>query len=293
MLQAGEKAKDAIYYYDKVIQAKPLDPRAMQALYEKGRMLRDSLNDWNGALKTFQLLADAFPSASERNAWMLEIADCQLSLGNPAEAEILFENTLHEEQKKTDGNWLSPLFFLARTFYFEGRFQDSMELLKTLTAETLNLKLCQDRVLNDALDLRLFLTEFTDPFPECVRLYARAEFLQKQSRLLDAVAALDSLMDGFSLTPVVARAYLKKAEILNQMARFDESKSNLNAFLRLYPNHIEAENAILMLGKVNEKTGQYTEALAQFDKILKQYPNGLAAEEARTGIRKLREKQGK
>jgi tetratricopeptide (TPR) repeat protein len=287
------RAKDAVNYYDKVIQENSLGPLAMQALYEKGCLLRDSLNDWNGALKTFQRLVDAFPSAAQRNVWMLEIGDCQLSLGNPAGAEILFKNALQEEQKKTEGNWLPPLFFLARTLYFEGRFQESMELLKTLTAKTLNPKLCQDRKLNDALDLRLFLAEYAEPFPVCVRLYARAEFLQKQSRLPEAASALDSLLDGFTSSPILPLVYFKKAEILNQMARFDESKSNLIAFLRLYPNHIEAEKTILMLGKVEEKTGHNAEALSHYDRILKQYPYGLGAEEARIRIRKLGEKQGK
>jgi tetratricopeptide (TPR) repeat protein len=287
------RVEDAVNYYYNVIQENPRDYGAMQALYEKGCLLRDSLNDWNGALETFQRLANAFPSAPQRNAWMLEIGDCQLTLGNLAEAETLFKNVLQTEQKKTEGNWLTPLFFLARTLYFEGRFQESMELLKTLSTETLNPKLCQDRMLNDALDLRLFLTEYAEPFPACVRLYARAEFLEKQSRLTDATASIDSLLDEFPSSPILPLVYLKKAEILYQTARFEESKSNLNAFLRLYPNHVEAENAALMLGKIEEKTGHDAEALSDYDKILRQYPHGLAAEEARAGVRKLQEKQGK
>jgi tetratricopeptide (TPR) repeat protein len=291
--RSEKKYQDAIFYYDKVIESKSLNTSVMQSLFEKGCIMRDSLNDWNGALAAFQSLVAAFPSAPQRNVWMLEIGDCELSLGDLGKAEILFRQALQEEQKKTEGNWLPTLVLLATTLYYEGRFQNSLELLDTLVVENLNSKLYQDLLLNNALDLRLFLKEFADRFPDGVRLYARAESLQRQSRLKEAVVALDSLLDGFSSNPIAPQCYLKKAELMDQMVRYDESKSDLNTFLRLYPNYVEADRAALMLGKLYEKMGQYAEALNQYDRIIIQYPNSLAAEEARTKIQGVQKKSEK
>jgi tetratricopeptide (TPR) repeat protein len=289
-LQAQKNYREALYYYEETIGQNPDPVLTRQALLEKGRLSLAVLEDPNDAKNTYQILIKKFPLAPEHDQWMLELGQCELMLGNFSAAESDFQAVLESERRKSGGNWIPPTVLLAQNHYYQGRIDETMKDLDQLSLQNLNVKFYQDPLLNDALELKIFLREYGGRCRECVRLFAEAEFSQKQRRLKEAITVLDSISGMLGGNGFEAEVLYKKAEIVFQLTRYKESLEIIRQFLREYPAHPKTLQIMLLSAEANEKIGEYGEALDQYDRILREYPNTLAAEESRTRIQALQEK---
>jgi outer membrane protein assembly factor BamD (BamD/ComL family) len=133
----------------------------------------------------------------------------------------------------------------------------------------------------------MFLKEYYGSCPECVRLYARAEFKEKQKKLVEASAVLDSISAVSAGSGLEAEVLLKKAEIAFQMARYGESRELIRRFRNQYPAHPKTLQAMMLSAGVAEKTGNERDAVDQYDRVLREFPNTLSAEESKERIRAL------
>jgi tetratricopeptide (TPR) repeat protein len=224
--------------------------------------------------------------APEYTDWLVEIGNCELGLGNTGVAKANFLRA-YKDKKKRGEEWISALTALARTLYFESDFIGSLKLLDTLLTGRIDLKFYQEPSFNDAIDLRLFLIEYAKRAPECLKIFARAEYFQEQCRLKDAIATIDSLIDGYPDNPILPEAYFKKSEILFILKQYPECKSNLEFYLTQFPNHFWADRAMQYLGTIYEKLGQFSDAMKYYDLILKEHPESLFTDEIRSRIDEL------
>lgn len=289
-LQSQKKYREALFYYEETIGQNSDPVLIRQALLEKGRLSLVLLKDPNDAKNTFQVLIQRFPLAPEHDQWMLELGECDQMLGNFSAAESGFQAVLESERRKSGGNWIPPMVLLARNYYYQGQFDETMKILDQLSSQNLNIKFCQDTLLNDGLELKMFLMEYGGRCRECIRLFAEAEFSQKQGRLKEALTVLDSISDRLGGDGFRAEVLFKKAEIVFQLTRYQESLEIISQFLKEYPAHPKTLQMLVLSAEGNEKMGDYGGALDRYDRILREYPNSLAAEESKNRILALQEK---
>ena len=288
--QAQKNYKEALHFYEKVIGLNPDPGFFKEALLKKAQLSMNFLDDYHGAIQTLKILIDKFPHSPEHDGWMVEMGKCDLALGNFVSAESAFQAALESEKKRSEGKWIPPLALLARTYFYQNKLDESQKLLNQLSMDNLKPAFYQDPLLNDALELKIFITQYQDRCPDGVRFFAQAEFLQKQKRLKEALSALDSIPERCNENGIQAEAIFKQADILLKMTQYAECRSLVSLFLKKYPDHLKAGQAMSLLAKTYEETGYFAEAINQYDRIIREYPNTLAAEESRTRIQILQEK---
>jgi tetratricopeptide (TPR) repeat protein len=286
-LQSQKKYREAVSFYNEIIENNSDGSMVLSALREKGRVCLFFLEDYTEAENAFQVLISKFPGSAELDRWKLDFGRCEMILGNFAAAETIFQNALESEKGRTGGNWIEPAVLLAQTRYYRADIEESMKALDQLSIRDMNAEDLRNPLLNDALELKMFLMEYYGRCPECVRLYARAELRQKQKRPADALAVLDSLSTLFAGNGMEAEALLKKAEIAFQLARYDESRELTRRFLSLYPAHPKTLQALMLSAGIEEKRGNERDAMDRYDRVLREYPNTLSAEESKEHLRAL------
>jgi tetratricopeptide (TPR) repeat protein len=286
-LRSQKKYAEAILHYNEIIGRNPDRTMALKALQEKGRISMLFLEDFNEAKNAFQNLITKFPDSAERSRWRLDFGRCEMMLGNFAAAESLFQDVMQSEKGKAGGNWIQPAVLLAETRYYGTHIDDALKTLNQLSTDEVNGQGLRDPWLNDGLELKMFLGEYYGRCPECVRMYARAEFKQKQKRPVEALAVLDSIPNSQAGNGMGAEVLFKKAEIMFQLARYDESRGLIRQFRNQYPGHPKILQALMLSAGADEKTGNDQSALDLYDKVLSEYPNTLSAEESKERIRAL------
>jgi tetratricopeptide (TPR) repeat protein len=288
--QAQKKYREALFYYNEAIDKKTDRALTLKALQEKGRISMVFLEDFNEAKIAFQVLISNFPNSAELGQWTLDLGRCEMMLGNLAGADSIFQDVLESEKRKVGGNWIQAAVLLAETRYYRTDIDESMKVLDQLSSPEVNGEYLRDPLFNDALELKMFLREFYGRCPECVRLYARAEFKQKQKKLVEASAVLDSISAFFAGNGMEAEVLLKKAELAFQLARYKESRELIQRFQDQFPDHPKTLQALMLSAGVAEKTGNERDAVDQYDRVLREFPYTLSAEESKEHIRALQER---
>ena len=285
--QSQKKYREALPYYNEIIVNNSDRAMVLNALREKGRISLVFLEDFKEARSAYQALIANFPNSDEQGRWKLDLGRCEMMLGNFTEAETVFHEALESEKRKAGGKWITPAVLLAETRYYRTNIDESIKALDELSIRDVNGENLRDPLLNDALELKMFLVEYNGRCPDCVRLYARAEFKQKQKRLIEALEILDSLTTKFPGNGMDAEVLLKNAEIAFQLGRYGESRERIQRFQNQYPGHPKMLRALMLSAEVAEKTGNQRDALAQYDRVLREYPHTLSAEESKERIRDL------
>jgi tetratricopeptide (TPR) repeat protein len=281
--------EEALHFFDKAIGSNPDPGFLKEALLNKAQVCMNDLGDYRGAIQSLKILIDKFPRSPEQMGWVVEMGKGHLALGNLISAESAFRAALETEKSSPDVNWIPPLAMLSRTYFYQNKLDESLKLLNRLSVNNLNSALYQDPLLNDALELKIFIEEYRYRCPDGVRLFAEADFFQIQNRLKDAISVLDSIPDRCSENGIQAESLLKKAEIYRKMGQFSECRSWASVFLKKYPDHLKASEAMGLIARTYDQTGHDAEAIIQYDRIIREFPNTLAAEESRNRIHVLRE----
>jgi tetratricopeptide (TPR) repeat protein len=285
--QAQKKYREALDCYNEIIDTNKDRTMVLKALQEKGRISMVFLEDFNGAKNSYQVLMSNFPNSAEQGQWKLDLGRCEMMLGNFAGAETFFKEVLESEKGTAGGRWIPPAVLLAETRYYRTNIDESMKVLDQLSSRDVKVEDFRDPLFNDALELKMFLKEYYGRCPECVRMYARAEFKQKQKKLVEASAVLDSISAVFAGNGMEAEVLFKKAQIAFQLDRFGECRELIQRFQNQYPAHPKTLQAMMLSAVVAEKTGNERQAVDQYDRVLREFPHTLSAEESKERIRAL------
>ncbi len=287
--EARKRFQEAIETYDKIYREYPQGSLTLQVLYRKGLLQMNEMVDVPGAIATFQLIIDQFPSGTYHNEARLALGSCMICQGDLDQAEQIFKESLDRSKQETGIGDVKPLVRLAEVYYFRGEFEKVMSLLDNLKAGEIGAEAMQDPVLNDGLNLRLFVKEYFPQNPDPLLLFARAEFFEKQRKYEQALTVLDSLLTTYPDGPIVADALFKKGEIRIQTEAFRESLNSLSELLARFPKSLLADRSIERMGWIYEKMGDPQKALEQYEALLTGYPHSFYADDIRQRIRKIEE----
>ena len=289
--EASEQFSEAVEAYHRISDTYPRDALAIKSLFRKGIIQRDELFDLDGAIETFQALANRFPSTGEGKAGLLELGGCHVARGDLDRAEMIFQQALENANKKDGRQWLRALIRLADAFYLHERFEETLTLLEDLTSDKIDPDAMQDPALNDGLDLRLFLQSHVRRSPEALNYLARGDFSLRQRRYPQATVILDSLLTRWPDDPLAAESLFKKGQTHILQEQFKEGLASFDTLLIRFPHHLLADQALERIGWIYERTGDLPKAQARYETLLVSYPQSFRADDVRRRIRRIEKDQ--
>jgi tetratricopeptide (TPR) repeat protein len=174
---------------------------------------------------------------------------------------------------------------VAQASYYKGDFKWAESQLKILKASTSQL------IANDALDLKLVISDFKDEdsLQTALKLYAKADLLAFQNKKEAAILLLDKILAEHKTEPIVAQALFKQAQLYTELSKFEKAETNYETLIANYSAGILIDDAYFKLAQLYENTlNQPEKAKVFYEKIIFNHADSIYFVDARKHYRALR-----
>ncbi|MEL7361808.1 MAG: tetratricopeptide repeat protein [Bacteroidota bacterium] len=273
----------ALDSYRRYVQQNPTGPFAESALQRMAALQQTVFRDYAQAEALLRDLA--------RTSRVPEtVAEARLSLGtlaflrdDLARARIAFQQV--EEEVRIGEAAERARLELARLDFYVGDLDGALSRVRAMNENTAT------QVANDAITLKLLLTEHKGPDSANVALttYAEAARYARQQRPTEALAVLDQMAADFAQHPIADEAAFLRAEALREAGRTDEALVVLDALPEAFPRSYLGDRALFLRAQILELDRRDLDAARQaYTDLLTRYPGSLLLPEARSRIRALR-----
>lgn len=222
-------------------------------------------------------------SLNDRSECKIELADIYLFTGEVWEASLLYQQVYQDFKNDVLGQ--EAKFRNTKLSFYIGEFKwagAQADVLKAATSKFIS---------NDAIALSLLISENYDPDSNTVALekYARAELFDFRNDEVRALASLDSIITIFGYHPILPFVLYKKSLIKIKQGQFTEADTLLATLVRIYPEAVLADEALMKRGELNRsKLNNPVAARACYQQVIDSYPASVFVPEARRQFRILR-----
>jgi tetratricopeptide (TPR) repeat protein len=277
VLEADGKCEQAIETYKAFIHDFPGDSQAPLAKYRIGVVRLDGLSDPKGGLVYFEsLVASDVPGPVRLDSKFL-VAECNLRLGNIAEAS----RTLGEIVKGSASD--RALFSLGEALYYEGEFDSAVVLFERVVNEH-----PQSEYVNDALARSVFVASAGGD-KESLQRFALAERLLYSREYDSAIEGFKSLLADEPESKVADDCVLRIAEALEGKRSYNEAIAAYRDLASLYPKSTLRPEAQRRIGELfAERLGDKKTAIAELENVLLNYPDYVLSGTVRNRIEELK-----
>lgn len=276
--------QNLIQDYDQLIRDLGLSSVSLEAMKSKALLHAFYLDEKDTAIRLLQKIIDRPRADAELVATAkLDLGDIYILMDQPWESTLLY-GQVEKSAKETPIGHLAKLKN-AKLSYYKGDFelaQSHLDVLKLATSREIS---------NDAISLSLLIQNNIafDTTEEAMRDYAAVDLILFQNKKSQALVHLDSMIvkyPGHSLTDEI---WWRKANILLELGRFEESVTLLNQIVTQYSYDILSDDAYFLMGTVLEDyLNRPNEAMEIYQSLLVKYPGSLYTAEARQRYRSLR-----
>ncbi|MBA4313464.1 MAG: hypothetical protein C0417_12645 [Chlorobiaceae bacterium] len=177
----------------------------------------------------------------------------------------------------------AALLQLAKIDYYNLKFQSAIEKLSTLSSNSFS-----DEA-NDALLLKLFISENQTQSEDGLKEYARADFLRAQNKISESLTLFKVVADKFPLSGIQEQSLMSIGDLQVRQHNFSEALTTYDTLTARFPESVLLDRVIMKTGMVGEYgVKNKTIAIDAYQKLLSKLPNSIYANEARRRIRALR-----
>ena len=275
--------KGAIAAYRGIVNEYPKTEIAARSLLQVARMMFDryfNLDEARASLDAVRTQYAGFiPVVMEAELLLGEVmlADGDLDKSETCYNRLLAFRTVGREMQE------KARFRLAELAYFRGHFSEAVAGLQDLT------KNAADNITNDALELLLFVQENQKADSVALQQFAKADLLQRQHRLSEALKADEVIRDKYRETPLIDEALMNIGDLYANMGRYADAAAAYDSLLTGFPESIVLDRAVMKLARIYQRGLHDTpKAIDAYQQLLVKYPNSIYASEARKAIRELR-----
>lgn len=220
----------------------------------------------------------------------LQQAEVKLELGDILVLQEKFNEALiyfTQIQRTLKNSTISQQarYKVAQASYYKGDFKWAESQLKILKASTSQL------IANDALDLKLVISDFKDEdsLQTALKLYAKADLLAFQNKKEAAILLLDKILAEHKTEPIVAQALFKQAQLYTELSKFKKAETNYETLIANYSTGILIDDAYFKLAQLYENTlNQPEKAKVFYEKIIFNHADSIYFVDARKHYRALR-----
>jgi tetratricopeptide (TPR) repeat protein len=281
-LQIVPSYNKAISLYLSLAYDYPKSEIAPRALYRVGLIRYQKFFDLDGAVSVFDSVLTLVPSGPMVPTIKELMGDIFTAKGDMNEASHYYTAVATASEALPDLR-AEGRFRLAELQYFSGNFDSSLTILQQISQN-----FGSDEA-NDALRLEYFITANKVGFSEPLKEFAHAEFLSRQKKLSEAIAAMNDLITNFSTSPLAGNALMKKGDWSVTIGKFDDALDAYNKLITDFPKNILCDEAQFNIAEVYQyHVKDTTKAIHAYEQVLASYPQSLLADKARKRIRMLR-----
>lgn len=220
----------------------------------------------------------------------LQQAEVKLELGDILVLQEKFNEALiyfTQIQRTLKNSTISQQarYKVAQASYYKGDFKWAESQLKILKASTSQL------IANDALDLKLVISDFKDEdsLQTALKLYAKADLLAFQNKKEAAILLLDKILAEHKTESIVAQALFKQAQLYTELSKFEKAETNYETLIANYSAGILIDDAYFKLAQLYENTlNQPEKAKVFYEKIIFNHADSIYFVDARKHYRALR-----
>lgn len=176
-------------------------------------------------------------------------------------------------------------FELALIHFYRGDFVSAQNLVEALKENT------STDVANDAIELKLLLLENMGPdsLNSPLSLFADASRLQRQRKSLEALSAVNNLLDTYANHAIADDARFLRADLLYSLGRIDDAVQAFEEIPLIHPESFLVDRSLFQAAEIYEtEVGDLDKAVELYSRIVNEHPGSLMVSEARTRIRLLR-----
>jgi len=273
----------AIEAYRRVINEFPNTEIAAGSLFRIAVVYREKLSDLAGAQSALETLSKSYtPFIAITAEGNLLLGDIYLITGNIESARKKFKS-LSEQMNIASTMRDKATLRLAEIDYYSLKFQDALGKLNTLTANPAS------DITNDALGLKIFIQENSQPTDEALKEFAVADFLNRQLKSSDALTQFESIVKKYPQSSVVDEAMMNIGDLQTGMDRFSEAIATYDTLQTQFPESIFLDRAMMKTGLVYQfGLKDKVRAAEAYQRLLERYPNSIFVNDARKRIRDLR-----
>jgi tetratricopeptide (TPR) repeat protein len=277
--------------YRKFIKQYPDNANALEAARSEALLFANYLDQKDSAVKILnKLIANPRTSLYLRSKAKLDLGDIYLLKAEPWESTLLYSQV--EKTQKENPIGYEAKLKNAKLSYYKGDFglaQEHLDILKEATTREIS---------NDALDLSMRIKEniALDSSGEALKEYASIELMLYQNKTDDALARLDKLKQGFSVSgqpvsnqTILDDVYWLEANIRMKRGEFENAIGLLQKIRDEFAEDILADDAYFLQGEIYDRQLKNKEkAMEIYRDFLNKYPGSVYAAEARKRYRTMR-----
>lgn len=276
----------SIILYDSVATTYGNSLISAKAYYNIGNIYFDRLQNLDEAESSFKKSIQFYRGINIVELASLRLADISLERGDLIKAKD--EYLMLAESAVSNDIRSNAQLSVSRIEYYKGEFDSALYHLNDFIFES-NF---EDPLMNDALELSILIeSSRNSKYAEsenALLSYAKADLLSHRRRSSEARQAFLTLLEDHPDSPLSDNALFKAAEASVRMGRFEESLSQFDRFLILFPESDLADKALLAAGEVSEMgMNDSNSAIMYYERLLIEHPRSLYGEIARDKVRKL------
>ncbi|MFC1562136.1 tetratricopeptide repeat protein [candidate division KSB1 bacterium] len=278
--------KRAIEEYSEISKSSGNASAVLESFYRTGEIRFHHLFDIDGAIEAYTMARNISPG-SER-AWeaTLKTGDCFLAKGDMGEAAQYYM-MIRASRGPAPELKTQAAYKLLLNDYYLGNFERLREQLEILLASTPSAA----DLHNDLISLSMFLESNMTGDTEQVKAFAEIEFLIRQNKLHEALAALQSLSAVIEGHPIADDALFLTGEIYVGLEQYDRAVTTYRLLEELYPTSARAEQAYMKIGQIYEEMLQdHIQASAAYESFLRKFSNSIYLDDVRIKLRRLQQK---
>ncbi len=299
-LRAQDKHAEALEAFAQLLQKtgnNSRNPWTLRAWREQAEIYFSDLADMSNAIEIYRRIHDAYSdnAVREKSEIVFRLGDCYLAKGDLKNAAQWYE-AARRFAAKSELIQDKINFARARLEYFQGHFRPSLQLLEKVTsrqrarAEEESAEEAESMV-NDALELTLFLEANFSDSAGALLSFAHADFLTAQQKRNAAIDTLQQLTQRFPQATLVPQAQFNLAALYMKEGKHAEAAAAYRTILEKYSDSVVGDRALFRLAELTgEQLRDYQQAQKLFEQLLRDYPNSIFLDEARRHARRLAEK---
>jgi tetratricopeptide (TPR) repeat protein len=214
----------------------------------------------------------------------LAMADCQLSLGRPADALGLYQELA---EKAVDAAVrVQALFQVGEMLFYQGKLKEAQDAYYQVVD-----KYPQEADVNDALARILLLGEDSDNGGVPLTALAQSEYQRRLGNLQKGIKLVDDALAQYPDSRAADALHFQRTKLLLELGRSVEARAAVDTLAARFPNSPLAPRAYLAVaGQLQKSPAGDSDVQAIYTTILLRFPDSLEAPEARAALRALKER---
>ena len=283
-LGAQSRYGDALAAYQGIIRDFPRSEFSAKAQYQVGTIQFQNLFDLDGALGSFNKVADEAGNIRIiRYDVFLRRGEVFLAKGDTAHARQQFASVERAPDATPDQSD-EAVFHLAELDFFAGRFDDAIGRLDSITVNP------RADFANDALKLQSFLQENLATARVALARFGKAELFARQRQNTEAIALFQDIVRQYPGSLLVDDALMRSAALQGEAGLYADAVATYGRLLAQFTeSSIALDRAQFGLAETYEfGLHDKTKAIAEYEKLLADHPRSVFTGIARKRIRILR-----